>query len=197
MDITVQSIRDGAQESTIVNATGATDESTTPAYDDPMPYQFHTGPQFLGAFPDHSHCYHDGNMTGLLDTGEKDRKVSLPMESHLDRVRLQLPDKSKLCRFTLPSLTIASADANKSIDLDRVGGISMMVPKSRQQEGHGDTLWKLNQAIKDLNRAKQVSNISPAVDVFGSTSALLHMIRVSSFQSVLKGRSLANVRRIG
>ena len=72
----------------------------------------------------------------------------------------------------------------------------MMDPKSQRQKGRDDTLSKLNEAIEDLNRAKEASSISPAKTVFGSTSALLPTIRVSSSQSVLKGRLLANVCRI-
>ena len=73
-----------------------------------------------------------------------------------------------------------------------------MDPKSQQQKGKGrdDDLSKLNEAIEDLNRAKEASNITPAKAVFGSTSALLPTIRVSSSQPVFEGRSPANVCRI-
>ena len=66
-----------------------------------------------------------------------------------------------------------------------------MVPK--QQTGDDDALAKLNEAIEDLNRAKEVSSIALAKAVFGSTSDLLPMIRVSliPFRQLL-----ANVRRI-
>ena len=73
-----------------------------------------------------------------------------------------------------------------------------MDPKSQQQKGKGrdDDLSKLNEAIEDLNRAKEASNVTQAKAVFGSTSALLPTIRVSSSQAAFKGRSLANVCRI-
>ena len=58
---------------------------------------------------------------------------------------------------------------------------------SQRQNGRDDTLSKLNKAIEDLDRAKEASSITPAKVVFGSTSALLPTIRVSSSQSVLKG----------
>ena len=66
-----------------------------------------------------------------------------------------------------------------------------MVPK--QQTGDDDALAKLNEAIEDLNRAKEVSSIAPVKAVFGSTSDLLPMIRVSPIPI---RQSLANVRRI-
>ena len=69
-----------------------------------------------------------------------------------------------------------------------------MVPKPQRQKGRDDDLAKLNEAIEDLNRAEEVSSIAPAKAVFGSTSALLPTIRVSS--TVPIHRSLANVRRI-
>ena len=55
-----------------------------------------------------------------------------------------------------------------------------MDSKSQQPKGRDDALSKLNEAIEDLNRAKEVSNITPAKAVFGSTSDLLPTIRVSS-----------------
>ena len=55
-----------------------------------------------------------------------------------------------------------------------------MAPKSQRQKGPDGTLSKLNQAIEDLNRAKDVSNIAPAKAVLGLTSDLLPTIRVSS-----------------
>ena len=69
-----------------------------------------------------------------------------------------------------------------------------MDPKSQRQKGRDDALSKLNEAIEDLNRAKEVSSITPAKAVFGSTSALLPTIRVSSI--VDSSRLLANVCRI-
>ena len=69
-----------------------------------------------------------------------------------------------------------------------------MVSKPQQQKGRDDDLAKLNEAIEDLNRAGEVSTIAPAKAVFGSTSALLPTIRVSS--TVPIHRSLANVCRI-
>ena len=69
-----------------------------------------------------------------------------------------------------------------------------MVPKPQRQKGRDDDLAKLNEAIEDLNRAEEVSSIAPAKVVFGSTSALLPTIRVSS--TVTIRRSLANVCRI-
>ena len=59
--------------------------------------------------------------------------------------------------------------------------VSTMDPSPQRPKGHDDTLVKLNEAIEDLNRAKEVSSITPAKAVFGSTSALLPTIRVSSF----------------
>ena len=55
-----------------------------------------------------------------------------------------------------------------------------MAPKSQQQKGPDDTSSKLNEAIEDLNRAKDVSNVAPAKAVLGLTSDLLPTIRVSS-----------------
>ena len=55
-----------------------------------------------------------------------------------------------------------------------------MDSKTQQQKGRDDALSKLNEAIEDLNRAKEVSNITPAKAVFGSTSDLLPTIRVSN-----------------
>ena len=54
-----------------------------------------------------------------------------------------------------------------------------MVPKPQRQKRRDGALSKLNKAIEDLNRAKDVSDIAPAKAVFGSTSALLPTIRVS------------------
>ena len=68
-----------------------------------------------------------------------------------------------------------------------------MDPKLQRQKGRDDALSKLNEAIEDLNRAKEVSNVTPAKTVFGSTSALLPKIRVSS---VSIRRLLANLYRI-
>lgn len=59
-------------------------------------------------------------------------------------------------------------------------GLSTMDSNSQRPKGRDDTLSKLNDAIGDLNRAEEVSNITPAKVVFGSTSALLPTIRVSS-----------------
>ena len=55
-----------------------------------------------------------------------------------------------------------------------------MDSKSQRLKGRDDTLSKLNEAIEDLNRAKEISNITPAKAVFGSTSDLLPTIRVSN-----------------
>ena len=71
--------------------------------------------------------------------------------------------------------------------------VSTMDPKPQRKKGHDDALSKLNEAIEDLNRAKEVSNVTPAKTVFGSTSALLPKIRVSS---VSIRRLLANLCRI-
>ena len=68
-----------------------------------------------------------------------------------------------------------------------------MDPKSQQPKGRDDALSMLNEAIEDLNRAKEVSSITPAKTVFGSTSVLLPAIRVSSLSIC---RLLANVYRI-
>ena len=68
-----------------------------------------------------------------------------------------------------------------------------MVSKSQQQKGRAGALSKLNEAIEDLNRAKEASIIAPAKAVFSSTSALLPTIRVSSMSI---RRLLANVCRI-
>ena len=56
-----------------------------------------------------------------------------------------------------------------------------MDPTSQRQNGRDDALSKLNKAIEDLDRAKEVSSVTPAKVVFGSTSALLPTIRVSPF----------------
>ena len=61
-------------------------------------------------------------------------------------------------------------------------------------EGRGAVFSMLNEAMKDLNIAKEASSITPAKAVFGSVGALLPTIRVS--QSVVVGRSLTNVCRI-
>ena len=55
-------------------------------------------------------------------------------------------------------------------------------------EGRGAVFSMLNEAMKDLNIAKEASSITPAKAVFGSVGALLPTIRVS--QSVVVGRSL-------
>ena len=55
-----------------------------------------------------------------------------------------------------------------------------MVPKPQQQKGCDDPLLKLNEAIEDLNRAKEASTVTSAKAVFDSTGALLPAIRVSS-----------------
>ena len=70
-----------------------------------------------------------------------------------------------------------------------------MDPTPQRSKGRDDALSKLNEAIGDLNRAKEASSITSAKTVFGSTSALLPTIRVG-FQSVFKGLLLANVCRI-
>ena len=64
-----------------------------------------------------------------------------------------------------------------SLQLPRV---STMDPKSQQQKERDDALSKLNEAIEDLNRAKEISSVTPAKTVFGSVSALLPTIRVRS-----------------
>ena len=64
-----------------------------------------------------------------------------------------------------------------SLQLPRV---STMIPKSQQQKEPDGALSKLNEAIEDINRAKDVSNVAPAKAVFGLTSDLLPTIRVSS-----------------
>ena len=68
-----------------------------------------------------------------------------------------------------------------------------MVPKPQQQNGRDDALAKLDEAIEDLNRAKEVSSIASAKVVFSTTSALLPTIRVSPMPM---HRSLANLCRI-
>ena len=68
-----------------------------------------------------------------------------------------------------------------------------MVPKSQQQNGRDGALSKLNEAIEDLNRAKEVSSVASAKAVFGATTALLPTIRVSPTSI---RRLLANVHRI-
>ena len=58
-----------------------------------------------------------------------------------------------------------------------------MDPASQRPKERDDALSKLNEAIEDLNRAKGVSNITPAKVVFGFTSDLLPTIRVSSLST--------------
>ena len=58
-----------------------------------------------------------------------------------------------------------------------------MDPASKRPKERDDALSKLNEAIEDLNRAKEVSSITPAKAVFGSTSDLLPTIRVSSLST--------------
>ncbi|KAF9782866.1 hypothetical protein BJ322DRAFT_180037 [Thelephora terrestris] len=55
----------------------------------------------------------------------------------------------------------------------------MMVPKPQRQKGRDAVFSKLNEAIEDLNRAKEVSKVAPAKTAFGSTSVLLPTIRDS------------------
>ena len=58
---------------------------------------------------------------------------------------------------------------------------STMTPISQRRKGpDGTSISKLNEAIEELNRAKEVSNIAPARAVLGLTSDLLPTIRVSS-----------------
>ena len=61
-----------------------------------------------------------------------------------------------------------------------------MDPASQQPKGRDDVLSKLNDAIKDLNRAKEIANITPAKVVFGATSDLLPTIRVSPLKPCLR-----------
>ena len=58
--------------------------------------------------------------------------------------------------------------------------VPTMATTSQRQAGRDDALSKLNEAIGDLDRAKEESSIPPAKAVFASTSALLPTIRVSS-----------------
>ena len=69
-----------------------------------------------------------------------------------------------------------------------------MIPKSQRPKGRDGVLSSLNMAIDALNRAKEVSSITPAKAVFGSASNLLTLVRVS-FLPVHVGRLLANVCR--
>ena len=54
-----------------------------------------------------------------------------------------------------------------------------MDPISQRRKGQDDVFSKLNEAIEDLNRAKELSSITQVKAVFGSTSGLLPAIRVS------------------
>ena len=74
--------------------------------------------------------------------------------------------------------------------------VPTMAPESQRQTGRDDVLSKLNEAIGDLDRAKEESSISPAKAVFASTGALLPTIRVSSPSTALKGGLLAHACRI-
>jgi len=55
-----------------------------------------------------------------------------------------------------------------------------MEVRSQRPKGRDGVVSSLNVAIEAMNLAKEVSSITPAKAVFGSVSALLTMIRVSS-----------------
>ena len=55
-----------------------------------------------------------------------------------------------------------------------------MDAKSQRQKGRGGAISALNEAIKALSVAKDLSSIEPAKTVFGSTNTLLTLIRVCS-----------------
>jgi hypothetical protein len=55
-----------------------------------------------------------------------------------------------------------------------------MDPISQRPKGRDGVLSALNVAIEGLNLAKEISSVTPAKALFGSASALLVMIRVSS-----------------
>ena len=55
-----------------------------------------------------------------------------------------------------------------------------MEVQSQRPKGRDGVVSSLNMAIEAMNLAKEVSSITPAKAVFGSVSALLTMIRVSS-----------------
>ena len=55
-----------------------------------------------------------------------------------------------------------------------------MDAKSQRQKGREGAISALNEAIKALNLAKDLSSIAPAKTVFGSTNSLLTLIRVCS-----------------
>ena len=55
-----------------------------------------------------------------------------------------------------------------------------MEAKSQQPKGREDAISALNEAIKALDLAKELSSIAPAKTVFGSINTLLTLIRVCS-----------------
>ena len=73
--------------------------------------------------------------------------------------------------------------------------VPTMATTSQQQTERDGTLLKLNEAIEDLDRAKEESSVAPAKAVFTSTSALLPTIRVSSILISVQ-RLAADVCRI-
>ena len=70
-----QSISDRAQEP-IIDASGST---ITPAYDDPKPHKFHTGPQFSGASPHPDYGFQVESIMGLSDLEKRDKGAAPPI----------------------------------------------------------------------------------------------------------------------
>ena len=62
--------------------------------------------------------------------------------------------------------------------------------ESRKPEERNDAASALNAAIEAMDRAKRLSTVAPAEDVFGSVSVSLTMLRVSSFRVFLMDRRL-------
>ena len=63
-----------------------------------------------------------------------------------------------------------------------------MKAEFQRPKGREGTILALNAAIEALNRAKEVSSITPAKGLFGSVSVILALIRVN-FLLVFVGQS--------
>ena len=68
--------------------------------------------------------------------------------------------------------------AGRTLDDDQLSEDSQPQPVTQEPERRDSALPSLNAAIEAMNLAKEVANMVPAKEVFGSVAMLLTMIRV-------------------
>ena len=126
------------------------------------------------AFPNQVSCGADRPIAVEVSPG---RPLGRPVHGHQTLAALARDVEHQNDR-PLSTLWFPSQHSRHTIFL-QLPRVSTMDPISQRRKGQDDVFSKLNEAIEDLNRAKELSSITQVKAVFGSTSGLLLAIRVS------------------